>query len=612
MASPKKKSDPPQTPADAIPISTPTKLRKLVIQNFGCIGTSPVEVELDDIVVLVGPNNSGKSTILRAYQTITGSAAPKLEIDDFHGGMANSAKLPTIELVTAVGEELPGSRWIQKVDGENIVRERWSWKEPGAEAIRQGWDVGTSSWSENVPWGAANVANSRRPVPHRIEAFANPSDQINEVTTMLLKVLQSRLKGRQAEVMGEDGKPQKTSFGELLDALAQTQKAVVQEAKSEIEQVENQLTAFVNPIFKGYQVRFDARPEEDLLKSLNFFKAGTVLQMGPKDGHFSVADRQGSGARRTLMWAALRYIAESTKKGEAGPAHLLLLDEPELCLHPNAIRECCSTLYQLPETKKWQVMVTTHSPAFIDLSRDNTTVVRVERGADGAIRGTTVFRPTRAKLDLDEKRELKLLNLYDPQVAEFFFGGSTILVEGDTEYTAFKHVVAEEPSPNAFTDLHIVRARGKVTISLLARLLNQFGARYSVLHDSDTPCTTTRAGRAMVNPAWTNNQKILDEVKRAPDTRRVRLIAALTNFEKAMFDTEVDQDKPYNAYKTLKENTDARARARELLCALTNFSGPVPKGFLEWSDLHQLQTAIPDKRNGAADPTLVALPLVDK
>ena len=149
--------------ADVIPQATASRLRKLIIQNFGCIGNSPVAVELDEIVVLVGPNNAGKSTILRAYQAITESSVPKLTLEDFHESKVDPEALPTVELITAVGDDLPGSQWVEKIDDENIVRERWVWNEAGVQAKRQGWDVTTKGWSDKVPWGAPNVANSRRP-----------------------------------------------------------------------------------------------------------------------------------------------------------------------------------------------------------------------------------------------------------------------------------------------------------------------------------------------------------------------------------------------------------------------------------------------------------------
>jgi putative ATP-dependent endonuclease of OLD family len=229
-------------------------------------------------------------------------------------------------------------------------------------------------------------------------------------------------------------------------------------------------------------------------------------------------------------------------------------------------------------------MVTTHSPAFIDLTRDNTTVVRVERDLSGIVRGTTVFRPARAKLDDDEKRELKLLNIYDPYVAEFFFGGRTVLVEGDTEYTAFKYVIAEDAERQVFKGVHIVRARGKITIGLLAKILNQFGARYAALHDSDLP--TTAGG------VWTNNERILAAISKAPDPSRVCLVSAVTNFESAMFGVEVDKEKPYNAYQTLKRDADAYGRVKELLFALVDFSRPLPQKCVQWSELSQLEAAL--------------------
>ena len=600
MAKTKKTTEVTATDPSSIPETVACKLRKLIIKNFCCIGSDAVEIDLDDIVVLVGPNNVGKSTVLRAYQIITESSAPKLGIEDFHRKIIDGSSTPSIELHTSVVENLPGNKWVQPIDGENIVRERWTWMEPGVEAKREGWDTTSSNWSDKVPWGAANVANSRRPKPHRIEAFTDPEEQVAEITKMLVKELQNRIKSKSIEkkdaqgkvILDADGKPEKTDFGILIDSLAATQKTVVKEAKDEIANVETQLSTFIGSVFPGYHVKFDAKPEDDLVSGLNFFKAGTALQIGPTGGHLSNAERQGSGARRTLMWAALRFIAETTKKNDEGPGHLLLLDEPELCLHPNAIREACATLYKLPETKKWQVMVTTHSPVFIDLSRDNTTVVRVERNAQGSIQGTTVFRPSKAKLDAEEKRELKLLNLYDSQIAEFFFGGRTVLVEGDTEYTAFKYVISKETDPNLFKDVHIIRARGKVTLALLARILNQFGAKYALLHDADKPKITTKKGKSVVNPAWTNNQRILDEVLKAPNGSSVRLVASLPDFEGAMFGEEVGEEKPYNAYTTLKEDPAAFSKVKEYLVSLIDFTKPLPCNSCAWNDLDKLNEAV--------------------
>lgn len=574
-----------------IPATTISKVRKLIIRNFCCIGNTPVEIELDQIVVLVGPNNAGKSTILRAYEKITGSSQPELALSEFHLERVNPDSLPEIELHTAIidVENLPGQSWIDRTSGENIVRERWIWQQPGkGGGKRQGFDVASNTWVEKVPWGAANVANANRPLAHRIEAFASPEEQAEQVKALLLKSIKEQIKA--LPLTEKDGDSEKPSpYGELLGKIGSLQKRVVSEAQAEIESVENALTEFVSEIFHGYKVKFDAKPEENLASALNFFKAEAELQMGHADGHFSPIQRQGSGARRTLMWAALKYLAETGKKSPTGRQNLLLLDEPELCLHPNAIREACKTLYSLADSGSWQIMITTHSPVFIDLSRDNTTVVRVERDNSNNVKGITVFRPDRVRLSEIDKVELKLSNLFDPYLAEFFFGGRIILVEGDTEYTVFRYLIAQ--ANNAIlNDIHIVRARGKITISLLAKILNQFDASYSILHDADNP-VTIRNGKEIVNPAWTNNLRIYGEFKNAKPGR-ARLVANVPDFEGAIFGSSVTKEKPSTAYQKLQCDEEAVKNAHELLQALIDFSRPVPEKCVEWNSLEELQKRV--------------------
>ncbi|WP_205730518.1 hypothetical protein [Blautia producta] len=82
-------------------------------------------------------------------------------------------------------------------------------------------------------------------------------------------------------------------------------------------------------------------------------------------------------------------------------------------------------------------MVTTHSPIFIDLSRDNTTIIRVSRDEVDEVKSTVLFRPENAKLSPDDKENMKLLNVGDPYVHEFFFGGRIVVVEGDTDILLF-------------------------------------------------------------------------------------------------------------------------------------------------------------------------------
>src|SRR5665213_388290 len=551
------------------------RLHKLCVSNFRSIGQTPVEIELDDIVVLVGPNNSGKSSILKAYKVVMehGSKDGNLELDDFPKNIVDPGHLPTIELETVVFDKTaPGDKWVRPdpATNEMFVRERWTWDGPG-KAKKVGWDVAANEWhASEEPWGAPNVAQVYRPEPHYVTAFDDPAAQASDVVKLLTEALNSRVKDAKKvkDTTGDIAAP--SDYEKLLQSFKDLQKAVAADAASAVEDVRTELGKMIGDVFPGYCVTFDARPEDDLDKSISFFKAGALLKMGPADGHQATMERQGSGARRTLIWAALRILSDrpggKSGSGSERP-HLLLMDEPELCLHPDAIREARRVLYDLPNTKNWQVMITTHSPVFIDLSRDNTSIVRVERVASGVVEGTTIYRPQRAKLDEDDKTELKLLNLCDPYVAEFFFGGRTIVVEGDTEYTAFKHVIAQNPA--TYKGVHVVRARGKACISSICKILNQFETRYAVLHDADREkSTNTKTGVERANSAWTENTKLLVVTADGRASGRVRLVASVPNLEEAFFGEEADGEKPYSALSHLKKDGKAFQGIASLLDAL--------------------------------------------
>ncbi len=572
------------------------RLHKLTIKNFRAIGKHPVEIELDDIVVLVGANNTGKSSILRAYQVVMEAGKKgELALDDFPEAKLISLPedYPTIELETVLFEDSkpPATKWIaKKENGDRHVRERWTWPQAGTP-IKRGFNVEKNDWDENHgPWGAAGVAQENRPAPHRIEAFDNPKDQADAIISLLKKALNDRVKKLSEEGSSEG---EISEYGALLETVKKLQNSVAKDAIEAIEKIREELSKSISSVFPGFTITLDARAENDIEKSISFFQAQPLLKMGPAGGHQSDLERQGSGARRTLLWNALKILADHKLPEKDGNKiqrpQVLLLDEPELCLHPAAIRDACNVLYSLPEGGNWQVMVTTHSPAFIDLSRNNTSIIRVERSNSGVVSGTTIFRPKNANLGEADKERLKLLNMYDPYVAEFFFGGKTVLVEGDTEFTVFREAVVD--FPERFKGVHIVRARGKYTIISLCKILNKFGCPYAVLHDADTQKIRGKDGATKKNSAWAANAQILQEVLKAPPNT-VRLAASLKNFETAMFGDNFPGEKPYNAWLEIRKDPVAKERVVGLLDYLVGNTALCPSGVLAWETETELAAAV--------------------
>ncbi|MDC1175565.1 AAA family ATPase, partial [Bacteriovoracaceae bacterium] len=557
------------------------RLEKLVISNFRCIGNESVSVDLNDIVVLVGANNTGKSTILRAYEAAVSSST--LSKDDFHNQVIDSDRLPTVELHTLVDEEAAPAidKWCEVVNDDLYrVKEKWVWSKAGSsnKPERIGFRVDKNDWAKNEdtpkkPWATDNVAMSKRPKAHRVGTFDSPGEQVTAIKQIILDtILQEKIKDHEPE------NPDFT-YTNLIDKFETLKKEFTSVSKEELDEISKQITGIVDKIIPNHNFEFNLSDDlnNDVFK---IFEANDLsITFGEIGSNMLPVENHGSGARRTLLWAVLKVLAELGYKATAKNkkyekiknegGHLLLIDEPEISLHPKAVRDACNVLYSLPNNDKWQVMITTHSPSFIDLTKDNTTIIRVEKQDSHIVRATTLFRPDSVSLSPDETEELKLMNMINPNTLEFFFGGKVLIVEGDTEYVAFSKVIEKEQSA-PYEDLVVIRANGKVQVSSLMKILNHFKKEYFVLHDTDSlRCKrkkkvtigdkTFYETSDMVNPAWTNNSKI-----QAQMSEYSTVYASLINFEFAYFGEEVSSNKPANALEKM-EITEEYYKIRSLL-----------------------------------------------
>lgn len=579
------------------------KLKKMIVRNFRAI-KNDIQIELNDIVILVGSNNCGKSTILKAYESAVNS--DKLTIDDFHKCEVDSENLPEVEIHTIVDTETAPKieHWCEPMGDKFLVKEKWLWKKAGEKPERVGYRIDLGRWalqtdSPKMPWATDNVAYARRPKPHRVSTFDSPETQSDAIKDIINSLLEERIKNFEP-------KNKEDNFGSLKGRFETLKKEFTEASKQEVKNISNDITDIISKIIPEHEFNFSI---DDALKDDPFqiFDPKDIdIKFGEKDRLFPLLNH-GSGARRTLLWAILKKMAEMGYEAKASrgkkyekfansESHILLMDEPEISLHPSAIREACNVLYSLPQNNIWQVMVTTHSPQFIDLTKDHTTIVRVEKLDENNIESTTLFKTDDIALTEDEKDNLKLLNLIDPFVLEFFFGGKVLIVEGDTEYNAFNYlkITEKEKGNNDLNDLHIIRARGKVQVSSLMKILNHFKKNYFVLHDTDTQKTTRNKKvknandkieleqQEITNPAWTNNEKIMNNM-----SAYSKVFASLVNFEFAYFDETISSGKPINSIEKIK----IKSNYDKILEVLNHiiFEKPTNEKIIKWKSMEELE-----------------------
>lgn len=172
------------------------KLRALTISNFATIGEPGLTIPIDDIVVLIGPNNSGKSSVLNAYEAFasTGSA---LSLKAFRD--EDPSKTISIDgLFTDLSDndrETLGAKWeYDDPTYGKAVRAKWEWTVPDQKAQKYSWDNAGGKWISGGMGGWDTLITSRIPVPLRVRPTDDPEETEKQIVEILTAAAKEALK----------------------------------------------------------------------------------------------------------------------------------------------------------------------------------------------------------------------------------------------------------------------------------------------------------------------------------------------------------------------------------------------------------------------------------
>lgn len=510
----------------------PVKLIELQIRNFGCIDEKGVTIKIDNIVVLIGPNNVGKTTVLKAYELFRSSGAAQT-IDDFYQNNENNP-IEIAGIFNEINEEDKvqiGEKWIYlSGDNEEVIKYKWVWNKSGEKGKKYSWNNEEEKWVAGGMGGWDTKIASCIPLPLKISPFDDSEQLERQIVEILTSAVKDNVKNNQSKV------------ATMIKQINDLAKDVKNEISEELDKTTDKLQKNLSDIFPEHIV--DIEPQVGKLDVDKILATGTHLQVANADGKFYPLANQGSGLQRAFLWSAIEALADSGKMKSGRNSikneepKILLVEEPESFLHPPAIRSAREALYKIAELENWQVMITTHSPIFIDVSKPHTTIIRVEKNEENA---TKIFSTEKANFSEDERERLQMIRNCHPTINEFFFASKIILVEGDTEQVALTQVKSE--------DTTILNCRGKANIPMFEKILNHFGMSYIVIHDLDAP-KIMKKGKWTKNPMWTINEKIFLESERGKNNQ---VIVSIPDFEGQFFGYLQSGDKPYNAVCELKK-----------------------------------------------------------
>lgn len=572
-------------------------LVRMHIKNIGCIGNDGLTVELDDIVCLVGANNAGKTTVLRAYELAVQQG--KLDIKDFNcNANGNSA---TVELWVHIPKSAGNidEKWKEETDdGLLLVRSKWEWPIEGGKPIRSTWDPEIQDYAaDGKAAGLDAVFNSRLPKPFRIGSLDNPEEEHQKLLNLVLEPIINKYK----EIIENEESELSNKIRELK-ILANDP---ISELRSDIEKIQQQINSSYCKVFSSSGIHLNIGIGDIGFDPAKSLISGSRIDIS-ETGNFARWDQQGTGSQRALFWSILQVRSELSRASDIKkelqrlekelqkleskekpsqrdkekiqdirdqlsqnassdfflPGYMLLIDEPETGLHPSAVRAAKEHLYNLASEAGWQVMLSTHHPAFVDPIKDHTTIVRLHR-LDMHLE-PNIYKSEAINFSDDELDNLKALMVFDSNVSEIFFGDKVIIVEGDTEFAAFHEIMNSNPEDYPVSQRPlIIRARGKATITILVKILSHFKIDFAVLHDIDSPKTLS-GDRA--NSAYSINKAISDAVTEAREAGlTVTYRCSCPNFEIHHQMDLPSKDKPFRSWKAVQEQKDVRSSIESIL-----------------------------------------------
>lgn len=231
----------------------------------------------------------------------------------------------------------------------------------------------------------------------------------------------------------------------------------------------------------------------DPSKSVSIQQPVAGIKTGEGDFLGSLA-RMGHGLQRSYLLALLQELASS--EAPDAPTLLLGCEEPELYQHPPQARHLADIFSELAKGNN-QIIVTTHSPIFV--SGEGFEDIRHTRKLN-ANTGTTVRGVTFQKL-CDRIRVArgenpnsrisgliaKIHQALQPNIAEMFFAGIPILVEGLEDVS---YITTELHLSNQWTEFrrlgcHIIPVGGKDKLIQPLAIAIELGLPVYVMYDAD-------------------------------------------------------------------------------------------------------------------------------
>lgn len=346
-------------------------IEKIRIKNFRSLQN--IEVSLKQITILVGANNSGKTTFLRAINSVLGIAKNQINKDDLF--VDKNGTNPEQEIVIDI-------KIVPIDDSGKRVKEfpqEWTSKLGGAGSFLIENEQDSFAFRTIYSFGVEDIPVVRYFLIPNWDSNSIVKNEKDEEEFKKMNLIRNNIKmffiDAQRDIL-EDSKQRTSYFGKLVSQLdyGDNLNSIKQQIEAlntnaiEKSEVLKHLKLELEKINKTNQTKGNGVTINPFPKNIRDLHKGMKVYFQDNNSDAFSMEYHGMGTR---SWASIltagAYTAWETKqiedKIEKGKETDLLfplfaLEEPEAHLHPNAQR----TLYHQLRNFKGQKIISTHSP----------------------------------------------------------------------------------------------------------------------------------------------------------------------------------------------------------------------------------------------------------
>jgi hypothetical protein len=456
------------------------KLDALRIQNLRGFENAFVAFDANPIL-FVGPNNAGKTGIVRLLDWILNAADDALLL----GERALSEEENTL-LIPARSTKGRARRMTLYIDVPDRRRHRRFKAKEGVATLRVrvsrnrvSVNLGPPRRSEGTQSASAAVSLLRE-LRQGIDFILIPAERVttsNEFAAYLSRAIEGRLRARAVHRERGGAPAEYRTVSHALSDIKTTLMTLADPLRAE-------LATWLLPSMAHDSTIEVPLTVEALVKQAS--DTATVrMATGPHDIQRVGLGELGSGMQ-SLVYLSLLLAG---RRPPAGVARMIAIEEPEAYLHPSAQRALARRLI---DHDMAQVLATTHSSLFVDEAPYQS--VRI-------VKGHRVFSPTTSNPRRRQINSALLTGLG----SELPFCDSVLLVEGEGDRMFFETLrrhLAQTDSSGVCERLLAIPVGGKTRFGPWIRLVNSFrfegarGIRYLVTADGVDAAADIRDGFA--------------------------------------------------------------------------------------------------------------------